>query len=571
MFKLLKNLRKREIILIIICFILVCGQVWLEIEMPEYMSEITMLVETPGSKMNDILQNGMSMVFCALFSLILSVIVGFITSEISAKFSMSIRRNLFKKITELDSNDVEKITVSSLVIRSTNGITQIQMISSMGLQLILKAPIMTIMLVVKFWQNDWKWGVFATLSMMIINLVISLIMIIVLPRYKKMQESTDRLNNVLKEKIRGIHVVKSFDAEEFEEEKFENINLELTGIQLKNQKSLAIKTPLLYLAMYWSVLGIYFAGAYVIKNAFTVDKLEIYGDIIVLASYVMQVIAIFLMLSNIISLIPRAKVSANRINEVLDRKVKIKNGNIKDIKGGINKIEFKNVSFKYYDSKEYILKDISFEVNSGESLIVFGNIGSGKTTIINLLLRFFDVDSGEILINDINIKEYDKEFLYEKIAYIPQKPVIFKNTLKSNILYGNNKKTSRFDKVVALVDKDNNEKILSKVISKNEINLSMGQKQKISIARAMMREPNVYIFDDAFSGMELTDEKEILTKLKKNDNNAIVINILEENKNLEWADKILFLNNGNIIGFGTHKELLENCEFYQETLSKEEM
>ncbi len=561
--KLLINLPKRVVVLIFICFILVCGQVWLELEMPEYMSKITMLVETPGSKIHDILHNGMSMVFCALFSLILSIIVGFLTSEISAKFSMAIRRNLFKKVIELDLEDIESFSVSSLVTRTTNDITQIQMIVSMGLQLILKAPIMAILVIIKLLENDWKWSLLTTICMMLITCIISAVVIIVSPKFRKMQKCTDDLNNVLKENLTGIHVVKAFDAENYEENKFEKINSELTDIQLKNQKSLAIKTPILYLSMYLIVLGIYFLGAYIIKNAFMVEKLAIYGDMIVFASYAMQIISIFLMLSNIISLLPRAEVSANRINEVLDKEIKMKSGNVKISKNNIEKIEFKNVSFKYSNSKENILNKVSFKINKGEKILILGNTGSGKTTLVNLILRFFDVSSGEILIDGVNIKDYESESLYKKMSYIPQKPIIFKDTLKNNIVYGS-KNNTKIETAIDLIEEETNDKLLNQIISKNEINLSMGQKQKIAIARSILRKPEIYIFDDAFSGLDDVTEKDIIDRVKKHDNNATLILISENLKNYKLADKLLVLDKGNCVGFGTHEELIDSCVIYKE-------
>lgn len=562
--KLLKNLGKREIILIIICFILVCGQVWLELEMPEYMSEITVLVETPGSEIHDILHNGMSMVFCAIFSLILAILVGFLTSEISARFSMSIRRNLFKKVNELDIEDIENFSISSLITRTTNDITQIQMLVSMGLQLILKAPIMAVLVILKILFTNWQWSLVTLICMAIITCGISAIVIIVLPKFKKMQKSTDSLNEVVRENLNGIDVIKAFDAEKYQESKFEKVNYELTNLQLDNQKSLAIKTPILYLIMYIFVLGIYFLGAYLIKKAFVVEKLAIYGDMVVFASYAMQVISVFLMLSNIISLLPRAEVSANRINEVLEKTVQINDGNIdKDKAITCKNIKFKNVFFKYPDAKEETLKNISFDVNMGETLAIIGNAGSGKTSLINLILRYFDITSGEIIINDRNIKEYNKDFLYSKIGYIPQNPVIFNDTIKNNILYGINskKKKDKIEKVIEIIDNNNNDEILSTKINKNEIELSKGQKQKISIARAIIKEPEIYILDDAFSGLDYGTNIDIIKRLRKYDQNAIILVVSENVENIKIADKVLILKNGKCAFFGENNEL--NYESYK--------
>lgn len=570
--KLLSNLGRREIVLIIICFILVCGQVWLELEMPEYMSEITVLVETPGSEISDILHNGMSMVFCALFSLVLAIIVGFLTSDISARFSMSIRRNLFKKVNELDIEDIENISISSLITRTTNDITQIQMLVSMGLQLILKAPVMAVLVIIKILLTNWQWSLVTLICMSIITCVISAIIIIVLPKFKRMQKFTDSLNKEVRENLNGIHVIKAFDAEKYQENKFEKVNSDLTNLQLANQKSLAVKTPILYLTMYLFVLGIYFLGAYLIKQAFVVEKLAIYGDMVVFASYAMQVISIFLMLSNIISLLPRAEVSANRINEVLEKNIKINDGKINNDKASIFKnIEFKNVSFKYSEAKEEALKNVSFDVNMGETLAIIGNAGSGKTSLINLILRYFDITSGEILINNINIKEYNKDFLYSKIGYISQEPVVFNDTIKNNIIYGINykkgNKKEKIEKVIEIIDNKKNDEILNTKINKNEIELSKGQKQKISIARAIIKEPEIYIFDDAFSGLDYGDDIDIVTRLRNYDEKAIFLIISENFESTKIADKILILKDGNVVFFGKYDETL-NYQTYKDMINQ---
>ena len=565
--KLLNNLGKKEIVLIFVCFILVCGQVWLELRMPEYMSEITVLVETDGSRIEDILNNGLGMIVCALLSLILAVFVGFLTSDISARFSMSIRKRLFEKVNDLDIESVEKFSTSSLVTRTTNDITQIQMFVSMGLQLLLKAPIMTILVIIKILETSWQWSIITLICMSIIVCVISAIIIFVIPKFRRMQKLTDDINDILRENLNGIHVVKAFDAENYEEKKFAKINYNLTNFQLSNQKSLAVKTPIMYLIMYLLVLAIYYFGAILIKNAFMVEKLALYGDMIVFASYAMQVISIFLMLSNIFSLLPRAVVSANRINEVLNTSTKIKNGKISKSKTNeVGSIEFKNVNFKYSDSKEMVLKNISFKINKGETVALVGSIGSGKTSLINLILRFFDVTDGEILINGINIKDYEQEFLNDVIGYIPQKPVIFRDTIKNNIIYGysnkNKKKKERIDKVIDIIQNEKNAEFLNEKNAINGIDLSGGQKQKISIARAIIKKPEIYIFDEAFSGLDYGTDIDIINRLRVYDNNATILLISKKIDTIKRADKILVLDNGNCVGFGTHNELVKNCDTY---------
>ena len=569
MFKLLKNLRKREIILILICFILVCFQVWLELRLPEFMSEITILVETNGNKIEDILDRGFQMIACALLSLIIAVGVGFLTSDVSARLSMNIREKIFKKVQDMSLQDIEEFSTNSLITRTTNDITHVQMLISMGLFLFIKAPVIAILTIYKIGQRSWQWSLISVIFMMIAICVIGVIVLIVIPRFRLMQILTDKMNGVIRENINGIRIIRAFNAEDYERNKFEIVNDELTGDQLKNQKDIAKKNPILHLLTYLSVLGIYYIGALIIKNAFMVQKLVLFGDMVVFVSYVMQVMSVFLMLSNIFSLLPRTEVSVERINEILDTDEKIIDGKIKsDLTNIKGKLEFKSVTFKYPKAKENVLENVSFKINKGEIVAFVGSTGSGKTSLINIILRFFDVNKGEILLNGINIKEYSQEYLRDKIGYIPQKTIIFKESLKNNILYGissnNFKKKEKIENVIRIIQNNENIENLNKMIAEDGNNLSGGQKQKISIARAILRNPEIYFFDDSFSGLSYGKDIEIIDKLKEYDPNATILIIAQKISSVVNADTIIVLDKGKCVGIGKHNELIEKCDAYKD-------
>lgn len=575
MFKLLNNLGKREIFLIIICFVLVCVQVFLELELPEYMSEITILVETRDSNMEDIFYSGLKMAGCAILSLIIAVISGFLASDISARFSMNIRKKVFKKVQNLDIEDIEHFSTNSLITRTTNDITHIQMLVSMGLLLIIKAPVTGFLTLLKILQTSWQWSIISLIFMMIVICTIGIIVITVMPKFKVIQKLTDKMNGLVRENINGIRVVRAFDAENFEREKFEIINDELTGDQVSNQKSIAKKNPIIYLLTYLSILAIYYVGAILIKNAFMVKRLALFGDMIAFVSYVMQVMSVFLMLSNIFSLLPRTEVSAQRINEVLETEIKIKDGNINKSVLNVNeKLEFKNVSFKYPKAKENVLENVSFKIFKGETVAFIGTSGSGKTSLINLILRFFNVTNGEILVDGINIKDYKEEFLYEKIGYIPQKTIIFNGTIKNNILYGisknDNKKKQNIENVISIIENEKNIESLDKKVAEDGNNLSGGQKQKISIARALLRNPDIYIFDDSFSGLNYGADLKVVDKLKKYNSDATILIIAQKISSIKNADKIIVLDNGKCVGIGKHNDLMKNCSVYKEIVFSQE-
>ena len=584
MLKLIKNFTKKEWILALICLVLVVTQVWLELKMPDYMSEITKLVQTEGSQMKDILVNGGYMLTCALGSLVAAVITGYITSRISSNFSKTIRKKLFNKVEDLAMQEVKQFSTSSLITRTTNDITQIEMLIAMGLQLLIKAPITAIWAITKILNKSWQWSAITAVAVAILMTTIAIIMVIVLPRFKKVQKLIDKLNGVTRENLTGIRVVRAFNAEQYQEEKFDKANNNLTNQQLFNQKVFAVMQPMMYIIMYMVILSIYYVGAYLIKDAGMADKISLFGDMVVFSSYAMQVIMSFLMLAMIFMMLPRAQVSANRINEVLDTEISIKDGKINTkTNNEVGTVEFKNVSFKYPDADEYLLKDISFKANKGETVAFIGSTGSGKSTLINLIPRFYDATEGEVLVDGINVKNYTQEFLHDKIGYVPQKAVMFNGTVKSNISYGDNGKEKPTDEQIKkAIEVAQGTEFVEKMdgqydahMAQGGTNVSGGQKQRLSIARAIARNPEIYIFDDSFSALDYKTDSVLRKELKKYTSDATSLIVAQRIGTIMNADQIVVLDNGVIVGKGTHKELLKTCEVYKQIalsqLSKEEL
>lgn len=571
MIKLLKNLRKKEILLILISCVFIFISVDLELKMPDYMATITKLVQTEGSKMKDIITNGGYMLLCALGSLICSIVVGFLISYIASKFSMNIRSKLFNTVEDLDMEEIKEFSPSSLITRTTNDVSQIEMLLGMGLQLLIKAPITAVWAVTKILNKNMSWSIITAVSLAILLVTLIIISLIVVPKFKIVQKLIDKLNNVTRENLTGIRVVRAFNAENYQENKFNEVNTSLTKQQMFNQKTFAIMSPMMYLVMYFLTLSIYYVGAYLINDASFSSKIGLFGDMIVFSSYAMQVIMSFLMLAMIFMMLPRAQVSAKRINEVLDKKVKLKEGNITSSKE-TGTITFKNVSFKYPKAEEYVLKDISFDIKKGETVAFIGSTGSGKSTLINLIPRFYDVTEGEILVDNINVKEYKEEVLNDKIGYIPQKAVIFSGTINSNIGFGkvNGKKVSlkkiKESANVAQASEfiEKLDKKYDSLVARSGTNLSGGQKQRIAIARAIARNPEIYIFDDSFSALDYKTDYTLRKELKKYTKSATILIVAQRIGTIINADKIIVLDNGNCVGIGTHKELLKTCDVYKE-------
>ena len=584
MIKLLKNLGRREAILAIVCIILIVGQVWLELKMPDYMSEITILVQSESSEMHEILKNGAYMIGCALGSLISAVIVGYLAAMISANFSMKVRKKLFDKVGNLAMSEIKQFSTSSLITRTTNDITQLQMVVAMGLQVSIKAPIMAVWAITKILNKSWQWTAITAVGIVLLLSTIAALVIIVIPRFKIVQKLIDKINGVTRENLTGIRVVRAFNAEKYQENKFEEVNTKLTNTQLFNQKAFAILSPVMFLVMYFLTLSIYFVGAILIKDAMMVEKLTLFGNMVVFSSYAMQVIISFLMLAMIFMMLPRAQVSAERINEVLDADITIKDGKMnKDKSKERGTVEFKNVSFKYPDADEYLLKNISFKAEKGQTIAFIGSTGSGKSTLINLVPRFYDATEGEVLVDGINVKEYTQELLHNKIGYVPQKAVIFNDTVTNNVTYGDNGKGKITGKKVkeaieVAQAKEFVEKMDDKYdthIAQGGTNISGGQKQRLSIARAIARNPEIYIFDDSFSALDYKTDAVLRKELKKYTKDATSLIVAQRIGTIINSDKIIVLENGECVGEGTHRELLKNCEVYKQIalsqLSKEEL
>ena len=583
MLKLLKTFKKKEWLLAIISFLLIFFQVWLELKMPDYMSKITQLVQTDGSSMKAILENGGYMLACAFGSLIAAIIVGYLISIISATFSKRTRKMIFTKVEELAIHEVKQFSTNSLITRTTNDVTQIEMLIAMGLQLLIKAPITAIWAVTKILNKSVEWSIITAIAVVILLSVIASLVIIVMPRFKIVQKLTDSINGVTRENLTGIRVVRAFNAEKYQEDKFEDVNNKLTNLQLFNQKKFAIMSPIMYLVMYFLTLSIYFVGAKLIDNALMADKIALFGDMVVFSSYAMQIIMSFLMLAMIFMMLPRAQVSAKRINEVLDTDITIKDGELdKDTTDLRGYVEFKNVSFKYPDAEEYLLENISFKAKKGETVAFIGSTGSGKSSLINLVPRFYDATSGEVLVDGVNVKDYKQEFLHQKIGYIPQKAVMFNGTVKSNITYGDSGKEKTEKTVKDAIRVAQAEEFVSKMdhkydthIAQGGTNVSGGQKQRLAIARAIARDPEIYIFDDSFSALDYKTDKILRQELKKYTKDATNLIVAQRIGTIMNADQILVLDNGKCGGIGTHKELLKTCDVYKQIalsqLSKEEL
>ena len=583
MFKILKRLRKKDVLLILVCSVLIIFQVWLDLKLPDYMSQITQLVQSEGNSMNDILIEGGKMMLCALGSLVAAVLVGFFASYIAASFSRTLRKDLFEKVENFSEGEVKKFSTSSLITRTTNDVTQIEMLVAMGLQLLIKSPITAVWAVTKILNKSWKWSAVVGGGVLVLLMTLTFLMIVVIPKFKVVQKLIDKINGITRENLTGIRVVRAFNAEKYQEEKFQKTNNELTRIQVFNQRTFGIMQPIMYLIMYFSTLIIYFLGAYMINDAVIAGKIVIFGDMVVFSSYGMQVIMSFLMLAMIFIMYPRAAISADRINEVLDEELSIKDGTIeKGKKEDIGNVEFKNVSFKYPDADEYVLKNINFKANRGEIIAFIGSTGSGKSTLINLIPRFYDATEGEVLVNGINVKDYKLESLYNYIGYIPQKAVIFSGTVSENVSYGKSKSKITKDDIYKAIEIAQGKEFVEKMPEKYDsylaqrgTNISGGQKQRISIARAIARNPQIYIFDDSFSALDYKTDYKLRKELKKYTKDATTFIVAQRIGTIMNADKIIVLDQGTCVGIGTHKELLKNCDVYKEIalsqLSEEEL
>lgn len=573
MIKILKRLKAVEWLQAIASLVFIISQVWLDLKLPEYMSEITILTQTPGSEMSDIWLAGGKMLLCALGSLVAAVIVGFFAARIAASFSQRLRSQLFTKVDSFSMEEMNQFSTASLITRSTNDITQVQMLITMGLQMMIKAPIMAVWALTKITGKGLEWSIATGIAVAILITMIALIMIFVMPKFKKMQTLTDNLNRVTRENLTGLRVVRAYNAEGYQEEKFEAANEELTSTQLYTNRGMAVMMPMMTALMSGMSLAIYWIGAYLINGAKAVDRLPLFSNMVVFSSYSVQVIMSFMMLVMIFVLWPRASVSARRINEVLEKEPTILDGHITEGKAGKKgEIEFQNVSFKYPGAADYVLEDISFSAKVGETVAFIGSTGSGKSTLINLIPRFYDTTEGNILVNGINVKEYEQESLHNKIGYVPQKAVMFRGTIGSNVGYGDNGKVnSNVEEIETAVRIAQGTDFVEKMdgqyeaeIAQGGTNVSGGQKQRLAIARAVYRKPEIYIFDDSFSALDYKTDRILRSALKKETAGVTSLIVAQRIGTIMNADQIIVLEEGRIVGKGTHKELLNTCDVYRE-------
>lgn len=585
MIRIFRHLRTKEWCFVILSVLFIVAQVWLDLRLPEYMTEITALVQTEGSEMAEIYSAGGKMLLCALGSLITSVVVGFFAAQVAANLSRRLRREIFEKVESFSMEEISGFSTDSLITRSTNDITQIEMIVAMGLQLIVKAPIMAVMAILKIQdKGTWQWSALTACAVVLLVTTILIIMFYSVPKFKRIQGLTDNLNCVSRENLTGLRVVRAYNAETYQEEKFDRANEELTGTHLKAQRAMQVMSPMMSLVMNGITLGIYWIGAYLIDAAGISDKLPIFSNMVVFSSYAMQVIMAFTMLTMIFIMLPRAAVSAKRIEEVLDTKPTILDGTASSGEVGLcGEVEFRHVSFKYPDAEDYVLHDISFTAHKGETVAFIGATGSGKSTIVNLVARFYDATEGEVLVDGINVKDYRLRDLYNKLGYVPQRAVLFSGTVKSNVAFGDNGKPPADEtEIAAAVRTAQSADFVERLegqydgaVAQGGANFSGGQKQRLSIARAICRKPEIYIFDDSFSALDYKTDRVLRSALKKETAGVTSLIVAQRIGTIKDADRIIVIDEGRAVGIGTHDELMASCDVYREIalsqLSKEEL
>lgn len=572
MIKMLKNMSKKEMLFAVFSILFMILQVWLELKIPDYMSKITTIISTENN-VSSVLNEGIWMILCALGSLVISIIIGYFSSYVGTSFEMNMRSKIFRKVQSFGMEEIKKFSTSSLITRDTNDVTQVKNFVVMGTQMLARAPIMAVMAILKIVGKEWQFSLITAIGVFIVLSMVSIIVVFAIPKFKKIQKLTDNLNRITRENLTGIKVVRAYNAERYEENKFTDANKELTNTHLFVGKIMSLMNPVMTLVMSSLSLVIYWVGAGLINSANMMDKIGVFSNMVVFSSYAVQVIMSFMFLVMLFVIYPRAAVSMGRISEILDTDSNIKDGTMDNLKGDkIGEIEFRNVSFKYPDAEECILENISFKVNKGETLAIIGGTGSGKSTVINLIPRFYDVTSGEVLIDGVNVKDMTLETLHNKLGYVAQRAVLFKGTVWSNLKFGKNKEkeVSKDDAWKALdVSQSSSfvkkmEKELDSDISQGGTNVSGGQKQRLSIARAIARNPEFYIFDDAFSALDFKTDYILRTELNKKCHDATKIIVASRIGTIKDADQILVLDNGKCVGMGKHAELLKTCSLYRE-------
>lgn len=585
MLRIFKNFRKQEVVLALFSVVFVVAQVWLELKLPDYMREITSLITTQDSAMHDILIAGGKMLLCAFGSLLVTVLVAVCASRIASNFSAIVRGKLFDKVQSFSMEEIGRFSTASLITRSTNDVTQVQMLIVMGLSIMLRAPIMAVMAILKIVDKSWQWTLSTGVAVVVILIVVIICVSLCMPKFKRLQSLTDDINQVTRENLTGLNVVRAYNAEAYQEEKFEKVNKDLTDTHWFTSKTMAFMMPTIMMIMNGLSLAIYWIGAVLINDAQDMqEKFTLFSDMVVFSSYAMQVVMSFMMLVMIFIMLPRASVAAKRILEVLDTEPSIEDGTrdtFPVMKDG--EVEFKDVSFKYPDAEEYVLEHISFSAKKGETIAFIGATGCGKSTAINLIPRFYDATEGEVFVDGVNVKEYTQEALHNKIGYVSQKAILFSGTIADNVAYGENGKAPATQDDIAMAVKvaqasefvEKKDQGYDGYVAQGGSNFSGGQKQRLSIARAIARQPEILIFDDSFSALDYKTDRILREALRKECKDATKIIVAQRIGTIRDADKIIVLDDGQIAGMGTHDELMKNCEVYQEIaysqLSKEEL
>lgn len=573
MIKLLKKMGKREVLMAVLCALLVLGQVYFDLTLPDYMTDLTMMLNTAGSETSDILNVGLKMLGCTLASAALAIGCGYLSAKTASGFSYTVREKLFNHVMDMGSEEMQDFSIPSLITRTTNDITQIQMIVSMGLQMIIKSPIMAVWAVIKILGKSWELSAVTAAFVVVICVFVLAVMAICIPRFRIVQKLTDKINRVARENLTGINVVHAFNAEKYQNDKFDVPSKEMMNTQLKNQRMFALMMPVMNIGMNGLTLAIYWLGAVLIQQiALTAvqDRITLFSNVVVFSTYATYVVMSFMMLVMIFMMLPAAQVSAERINEVLERDVNIKEGSVSEGREQ-GTVEFKNVSFRYPHASEDELSNISFKINKGQTLAIIGATGSGKTTLISLIPRFYDATEGEVLVDGINVKNYKFDTLYDKLGYVTQKAVLFAGSIRENVFFGESAAPESDEELKNAIELSQAEEFVDKLpdgtehmISQMGRNVSGGQKQRLSIARALSRKPEILVFDDSFSALDYKTDAKLREGLNEKLKDTTKIIVAQRISTIRHADKIIVLDRGEAVGIGTHEELMKNCDVYKE-------
>ena len=572
MLKLIKNMRRKEKEMALLCLVFVVVQIYFDLRLPDYMTELTMLIKTSGTTA-DIAAVGLKMLGCTAASAVLAIACGFLAAKTASGFSFAVREKLFRHVMDIGSEEMRDFSIPSLITRTTNDITQIQMIIAMGLQMMIKAPIMAVWAIIKILGKSWELSAVTAAFVVVLFTTVLLIMGSCIPRFRLVQKMTDKINRVARENLTGINVVHAFNAEEFQNEKFDGPSRGMMDLQMKNQKLFALVQPSMSLGMNGLALAIYWVGAALVNSIAVTDmaaRLTMFSEVLVFSTYATYIVMSFMMLAMIFMLLPQAQVSAERINEVLDRKASIREGSVQT-GAETGTVEFRNVSFRYPHASGDALTNIDFKINRGETLAIIGATGSGKTTLVQLIPRFYDATEGAVLIDGVNVKDYSFDALYDKLGYVTQKAVLFSGTVRDNVLFGESAAGSDSENLESAIALSQAKEFVDKLpegtnyeIEQLGRNVSGGQKQRLSIARALARKPEILVFDDSFSALDYRTDAKLREGLNRELHDVTKIIVAQRISTIRHAEKILVLDRGEIVGMGTHDELMRFCKVYRE-------